>query len=235
MTHLVELCSDNEGYRIYDPGNQGSSAWLHGALNENFAVILVTIDEAATFDRSALLSEDLDSVEEHFYCPTGCLLLCVAHYLPQEPPKFEGTTRCLRMDVPSGIHILRVFRLTWSASPASQPFYFERLNWVMSVLGLAVFLLSLALLLVGTLLHCLQLLTGLILVSSLEDLLLLFLISLLAGFLSICIFNLLLNFFEKLDRVKQRRQEAKNIRLTRPDFWIQVETKSESDGIQATP
>ncbi len=230
MSFIIDLYTDSAGYCAFDPATEGNSAWLHEVSYETGAVILVTIDEHASLDRSGLLTETLDTTLMNFPCPSGQLLVCGAEYLPANDPAPDPEMQCLRIDLPPGTHLLKVFRLTWAQPANAQALYPEDILSGLAItlvcLSLLVCLISLALLLVGAILYLLQLLTGWYPVKSIVRLLGSLLMSFFGGIGGIILGATLGHLYENMDRVKKHREEHAKFRLTRPEFWLHLETKN---------
>jgi hypothetical protein len=229
MSFVIDLYTDATGYCAFDPATKGQAAWLHETSEETGAVILVTVDEPATLDRSALLTETLVSTLHHFPCPSGRLLVCAAEYLPANDPNPDEKMQCLNIEVPSGEHSLKVFRLTWANPAKAQALYPEDiligLAIALIILSLLSCLISLILLLAGTLLYLLQFLLGWYPVKSIVSLLRLLFTCFSVGLAGLILGMVLGDTYEKMGRVKKHREEIAKFRLTRPEFWLHLETK----------
>jgi hypothetical protein len=237
VTFAIDLYTDAAGFCAFDPTVAGDAAWLHEVSHENGVVILVTVDEPALLDRTHLLSETLDTKVTQFPCPSGQILICAAEHHPSYQPTSGEPDQCLRIDVPPGTHQLNVFHLTWAETAPPEAFHVEDvLNGfagILALLGALTFLISIPILIVLLLIQALESLTSWFLIQALGSWTRLSLVSLFGSLIVLGIGVMIGNWYERIGRVKQRREATAKFRLTRPKFWLHLETKNSEP--HATP
>ncbi len=237
MTFAIDLYTDAAGFCAFDPTVEGDAAWLHEVSHEDGAVILVTVDEPALLDRTHLLSETLDTKLTQFLCPSGQILICAAEHHPSYQPAPGEPNHCLRIDVPPGTHQLKVFHLTWAETSRPESFHPEDvLNGFAGILSISsapTFLLLILILIVLLLIQTLQWLTDWYPIQGLANWISLAARSLIGSLIVLAIGVMIGRWYERIGRVKQRREATAKFRLTRPKFWLHLETKNSQP--HATP